>query len=155
MYVEVVFSEPVEHIVGNDASARPALSLVVGGQTTRLRVLPHNAGNRAFVSGTCEPLEESTDAFACKYTIPAGNIGTVALQVGEETADTAGNAAAESHHIAPFIIEEPPPPLSEQVVPALKTLVPPTSQEHLPPPESSLGDFVGQVRTLYSTTNAI
>ncbi|MDE0089437.1 MAG: hypothetical protein OXU23_27230 [Candidatus Poribacteria bacterium] len=151
VYAKVVFSEPVEHIIGNDASARPALSLVVNGQAARLGVLPHNAGNRAFVSGTCKPLAGDTDTFACSYTIPAGSIGTVTLQVGEETADTAGNAAAESHHIAPFMIEEPPPPKTKQVVPALKTLVPATSPEHLPPPESDPGDFVGQIRTLYST----
>ncbi len=60
MYVKVVFSEPVEHIIENDASARPALSLVVNGQATRLHVLPHNAGNRAFVSGTCKPLPLGT-----------------------------------------------------------------------------------------------
>ena len=150
LYAKVVFSEPVEHIVGDGVSARPALSLVVGGQATRLRVLPRDAGNTAFVSGTCKPLEGKTNAFACTYTVPAGNIGTVALQVGEETADTAGNAVIESQHIAPFMIEEPE--LVVEVVPPLKTLVPPTSQEH-PPPESSPGDFVGQVRTLYSTNN--
>ncbi len=155
VYVKVVFSEPVEHIVGDNASARPALSLVVGGRTTRLRVLPHNTKNKDFVSGTCKPFEESTDTFACSYTIPAEGIGTVELQVGEETADTAGNAIAESYHAAPFMIEAPaPPPLPVvpiEVVPALKTLVPATSQDHLPPPQSGPGDFVGQVRTLYST----
>lgn len=152
-YVKVIFSEPVEHIVGDDVSARPALSIVVGGQATRLRVLPHDAGNRAFVSGTCKPIEGNTDTFACKYTVPAGSVGTVALQVGEETADIAGNTVAESHHIAPFMIEEPEPAkpmVVVEVVPALKTLVPPTSQEH-PPPESGSGDFVGQIRTFYST----
>ncbi|RKU06961.1 hypothetical protein C6501_18025 [Candidatus Poribacteria bacterium] len=152
VYVTVTFSEPVEHITGDDASARPALSLVVNGQATRLHVLPHNARDEAFVSGTCKPLEESADTFVCNYTIPAGSTGTIALQVGGETADTAGNAAAESQHIARlFTIEGPPPPKTKQVVPALKTLVPPSNREDLPPPQSGPGDFVGQIRTLYST----
>ena len=150
-YIKVVFSEPVEHIVGDDASARPTLSLVVGGQATRLRVLPHDAGDEAFVSGTCKPLKGDTDTFSCRFTVPEESIGTIALQVGKETADIAGNTAAELLHIAPFmIVEEPEPMVVLEVVPALKTLLPPTRQEH-PLPENRSGGFVGQIRTLYST----
>ena len=160
VYVWVAFSEPVEHIVGDGANARPALSLVIGGQATRLRVLPHNAGNRAFVSGTCKPFDGSTDTFVCVYTIPTGSVGMVELQVGTETADMAGNAADESYHTATFIVEAPEPPRPEpigpimDVVPPLKTLVPAVMQERQPP-VSNPGDFVGQVRTLYSTSNRL
>ena len=57
-----------------------------------------------------------------------------------------------------FEYTTPMPPLkpepewqpTEEIVPALKTLVPAVTKEHQPP-ESNPGDFVGQIRTLFSS----
>ena len=113
IYTKIVFSEPMQHIIANDETARPALSFVLDEQATRYTVAAHGVSEKDFLSGACTPLRDGTDEYLCKVTIPADTVGTFALQVGAETADRAGNSIAEaSVHIASFVIEtiEPPKP---------------------------------------------
>ena len=120
VYTVVVFSEPVIHTVADDDTARPALSIVVDGMEEQYAMLPHGV---RFQSGDAKPLQGGTDDYLCKYTIPAGIVGTPALRIGSTTTDIAGNAAETSVHTAPFTIPEPEPE----------------------PPEPHVNDFTGQV----------
>ena len=120
VYTVVVFSEPVMHTVAADDTARPALSIVVDGMEEQYTMLSHGV---RFQSGEAKPLQGGTDDYLCKYTIPAGIVGTPALRVGSATTDIAGNAAETSAHTAPFTITEPEPE----------------------PPEPHVNDFTGQV----------
>lgn len=120
IYTTVVFSEPVKHTVADDDTARPALSIVVDGMEEQYAMLPHGV---RFQSGEAKPLQGGTDDYLCKYTIPTGIVGTLALRIGSTTTDIAGNAAETSVHTAPFTITEPEPE----------------------PPEPHANDFMGQV----------
>lgn len=128
IFSKVVFSEPVRHSVADDESARPALSFVLDGQATRFRVAAHGAHGEDFLSGDCKPLHDGTDDYICKVTLPADIVGTLALEVGTETADAAGNPAAATVHTAPFMVEmEPvgPEPVEEKPMEE----IPPVSEE--------------------------
>ena len=107
IYVKVVFSEPVVHVVSDTDDARPALSFVVNNQATQFQVAAHGASGEDFVSGDCKPLHGGTDDYICKITVPA-EATTLALQAEAETADVAGNAVGGvSVHTAPFSIVVP------------------------------------------------
>ncbi len=120
VYTVVVFSEPVMHTVADDDTARPALSIVADGTEERYAMLSHGV---RFQSGEAKPLQGGTDDYLCKYTIPAGIVGTLALRVENTTTDIAGNAAEASTHTTPFTITEPTPE----------------------PPQPHANDFMGQV----------
>ena len=122
VYTVVTFSEPVVHVVADDNTARPALFIVADGMATRYEVVPHGADLK---TGEAQPIHGDTDEYLCKYTIPAGTVGTVALQVGSGTADTAGNRVAEvSEHIAPFVVTTPEPEPASLTLPPGYTLPP-------------------------------
>ena len=108
IYTVVVFSEAMQHTVADDGTARPVLSIVIDGAATRYRIAAHGASGNTFTSGSAKPFGNGTDDYLCKYTIPADAIGTVAIEIGVETADTAGNTVTEvPEHIAPFVVAEP------------------------------------------------
>ena len=103
VYTVVTFSEPVVHVVADDETARPALSIAIDGTAERYRILPHGVG---FQSGEAKPLQDGTDDYLCKYTIPADTVGILALRIDSTTTDRAGNAAAEFSAVAPFWVVE-------------------------------------------------
>ena len=108
LYTKVVFSEPMQHTVADDNTARPALSVVIDGVATRYRMVAHGASGNAFASGSAKPLHSDTHNFICKYTIPTDVSGTVALRIGGATADMAGNTIAEvSEYVPSFVVAEP------------------------------------------------
>ena len=111
VYTTVIFSEPVVHTVANDETARPALFIVIDGMATRYRMLSRGSGFRG--GEEAKPRSGRGTDYLCKYTIPAGIVGTPALRVGSTTTDIAGNAAETSVHTAPFTITEPEPELPE------------------------------------------
>ena len=95
----------MQHIVADDESARPALSIVIDGVAMRYQMLEDGASDNAFASGSAKPLVNSTDNYICKYTIPADTVGTIALQVGVATTDLAGNTVVEvSEYVASFVV---------------------------------------------------
>ena len=151
VYIVVRFSEPVTHIVAGDETARPALFIEADRVATQYRILPRGANLQ---SGEAKPLSGVND-YLCKYTVPADIVGALTLLVGSETADEAGNGiAVDLAYTAPFRVMGSEPVVSTvaEIVPPLKTLLPPVAQEYQPP-ASNPGDFVGQVRTLHSTDN--
>ena len=108
IYAKIVFSEPVIHVVSDGNDARPALSFVIDNQAARLHVAAHGASGKEFVSGVCKPLQNGTDDFICKYTVPKSGITTFALRVETATADHNGNAVAEvSTHPLAFAADKP------------------------------------------------
>ena len=122
VYTVVTFSEPMMHIVAQDDTARPALSIVADGKATRYKVLPHEIDLK---SGEAQPLHGDTTDYRCKYTIPADTVGTLALRIGSTTADTAGNRVTEvSEHIAPFTVTVPEPEQTSLTLPPGYTLPP-------------------------------
>ena len=130
IYAVVVFSEAMQHTVANDDSARPALSVVIDGMATRCRMLPHGV---SFKSGEAKPLHDDTDRFICRYTVPEGISGTVALRIKSETADTAGNTVLDAEeHIAPFIVAEQEVRQEEPTIPeSVATILAQTDNPHL------------------------
>ena len=85
LYIKVVFSEPVAHIVADDATARPAIGLIVNDVAMRFRVV---ASGASLQSGDCKPLQSGTDDYICKYTVPADTTGTLTLQVNGTAVST-------------------------------------------------------------------
>ncbi len=151
MFAIVTFSEAVQHIAAEDDTARPSLSIIIGGLAIRLSIVSHDADIK---SGEVKPI--SDDTYLCKYTLRARAIGSVALRVEADTVDMAGNMAAGTEYRASFKIKPPPTVvrMPVEIVPALKTLLPATPLEQQPP-EGNPGDFIGQVRTLYSTSGIL
>ena len=124
VYAVVVFSEAMQHTVADDDSARPALSVVIDDIATHYRMLPHGV---SFKTGEAKPLHDDTDRFICRYTVPEGISGTVALRIESETADTAGNTVLDAEeHIAPFIAAEPEVRQEESTIP--ESVAPPPVQ---------------------------
>ena len=111
IYTIVAFSEPMLYTVADDGTARPALSIVIGGVATRYRILAHGTDGNAFASGTAKPFHDGTNDFLCRYTVPVDAVGTIALRVEAETADLAGNTVSDtSEHIAMFMVLAEPTP---------------------------------------------
>ena len=111
IYTIVAFSEPMLYTVADDGTARPALSIVIGGVAARYRILAHGTDGNAFASGTAKPFHDGTNDFLCRYTVPVDAVGTIALRVEAETADLAGNTVSDtSEHIAMFMVLAEPTP---------------------------------------------
>ena len=105
VFIRVVFSEPVEHVVANDDTARPTLSIALGDIETQYHVKAHGEN---LESGDCKPLNGDTKEYLCKYIIPARADGPVTLKVGRATVDTVGNTVVEPPETEPLVVEVPP-----------------------------------------------
>lgn len=90
-FVKVVFSEPMQHIVADDTTARPILYYRLDGELTRFRIAGHGASGDDFVSGDGKPLHNGTDDYICKYTAPEAASGMFTVAVGRLNADLEGN----------------------------------------------------------------
>ncbi len=106
VYTVVVFSEAMQHTVGDSDIALPALSIVADSEETRYRMLPHGVG---FESGEAKPLKGGINDYLCKYTVPADIVGTITLRVETDTVDTTGNAITEELiYPAAFVVAKIP-----------------------------------------------
>ena len=106
VYVKVVFSEPVEQVVADDATARPVLFITTDAGDIRYRVRAHYVRARTLESGDCKPLSKGAAAYLCKYTVSEKDFGTVALKIGGAIADETGDMVTELPYTAPFVVEE-------------------------------------------------
>ena len=97
IYTKVVFSEPMKHIASDEKNARPILSFLIDGKTTRYRVKPHRTSGKNFQSGDCKPLGKGTDDYVCKYTVQSDDAGTFTLKVGKFSLDADGNTLANTY----------------------------------------------------------
>ena len=90
-FIKVVFSEPMQHIVADDTTARPILYYRLDSQLTRFRIAGHGARGDDFVSGDGKPLHNGTDDYICKYTVPGAASGMFTVAIGKLNADQEGN----------------------------------------------------------------
>ena len=90
-FIKVVFSEPMQHIVADDNTARPILYYRLDGKLTRFRIAGHGASGDDFVSGDGKPLHNGTDDYICKYTVPTAASGMFTVAIGKLNADQEGN----------------------------------------------------------------
>lgn len=97
IFTKVVFSEPMRHIVSDEANARPILFYVIGDKEVRYHIKPHGAGGENFQSGDSKPLDSGTNDYICKYTVQNDDAGMFTLKVGKYSVDTDGNTLTESY----------------------------------------------------------
>lgn len=90
-FIKVVFSEPMQHIVADDNTARPILYYRLDSELTRFRIAEHGAKGDDFVSGDGKPLHSGTDDYICKYTVPGAASGMFTVAIGKLNADQEGN----------------------------------------------------------------
>ena len=122
VFVKMVFSEPMKHIVADDASARPILyyrRVEEGEKLVRFRMVAHGAGGEDFVSGDAKPLQSSTDDYICKYTVVPEDEGKqISFMIGRFSVDLEGVPLPEFYRhkvklqvdsAAPVKVEDPEP----------------------------------------------
>lgn len=99
IFVKVVFSEPMKHVIADDESARPILyhrRAEKGEQLVRFRMAAHGAGGEDFVSGDAKPLQSGTDDYICKYTaVPEDEGKQIAFMVGKFSVDLENNTLSQ------------------------------------------------------------
>lgn len=104
IFVKVVFSEPMKHVVSDDKSARPILyrrRAEKGEGLVRFRMAAHGSGGEDFVSGDAKPLRSGTDDYICKYTVAPEDAGKqVAFMIGKFSVDLEGNPLAQFYRHA-------------------------------------------------------
>ena len=114
IYMKVVFSEPMQHIVADDKSARPILYYRIDGKLTRYRMKPHGASGEHFQSGDAKPFGGGTDDYICKYTVPEDAVGRFVLAVGKFSIDTDGNTLHKFYtHKKKLMLGSVPPTVIE------------------------------------------
>ena len=93
VYTKVVFSEPMTHVAGDDAAARPVLSFLLNEMQTQYRVL--TSGKMA--SGDCKPKGKDLTTWLCKWTVGAEDGGTFTVKVGKASTSQTGVGLAEAY----------------------------------------------------------
>ena len=122
VFVKMVFSEPMKHVVADDASARPILyyrRVEEGEKLVRFRMVAHGAGGEDFVSGDAKPLQGGTDDYICKYTVVPEDKGKqISFMIGRFSVDLEGVPLPEFYRhkvklrvdsAAPVKVENPEP----------------------------------------------
>ena len=95
VFVKIVFSESMQHIVSDDKDARPILFYRRTGKDeplVRFKMADHGAGGEDFISGDAKPLQSGTDDYLCKYKVVPEDAGKgIAIMVGRFSIDLEGN----------------------------------------------------------------
>ncbi len=98
IFVKVVFSEPMKHVVSDEKNARPILYHRRTGkeeQLVRFKMAAHGARGENFIAGDAKPLQSGTDDYICKYTVVPEDEGRgVAILIGKASVDVEGNPLA-------------------------------------------------------------
>ena len=169
IFIKVVFSEPMRHVVSDTKEARPVLYHVREGKSlTRFKIVKRGAGGKDFVNGDAKPWHSGTDDYICKYIVPEKE---VTIAVGKWSVDLEDNPLAEFYrHPAKLQVKELHPSLREEpitygysffgnsvafdVLPLSAWVLdfPGPYREHAPP-ESNPRDFVGRVCMMVSGAN--
>ena len=140
IYVQVVFSKPVEHAAGNDRNVLPALFIAADDAETRFEILPHRPNQERIPPNTGKKVHDTHGTtYLCAYELPTGvnSPSTIALRVGKNTVDAEGNLITGNLlHPAPFTITEMPP----TVTLPNRVFIPPTGTV-LSKNEKDLKDF--------------
>ena len=110
VFIKVVFSEPMQHVVSDGKESRPVLFYKSGkDKQMRFRMAAHGARSKDFVSGDAKPLGNGTDDYVCKYKVVSGDVGKdIAFMVGKWSVDLQGNPlAAFYRHEVKLQVERP------------------------------------------------
>ena len=95
VFVKIVFSESMQHIVSDDKDARPILFYRRTGKDeplVRFKMADHGAGGEDFIAGDAKPLQSGTDDYLCKYKVVPEDAGKgIAIMVGRFSIDLEGN----------------------------------------------------------------
>ena len=147
IFVKVVFSEPMKHVVADDKSARPILyyrRVEEGQELVRFRIAPHGAGGEDFVSGDAKPFQSGTNDYICKYTVVPEDEGKqISFMIGRFSVDLEGVPLPEFYrHKVKLQVDSTAP---EMVEPEEPVVSPPTIIQQVPRPVPGADDFVGAV----------
>ena len=90
IYIKIVFSEPMKHVVSDGKEAKPIIYHKVDkGQQIRFKMAARGARGEDFVSGDAKPLHGGTDDYLCKLIVPDAK--NITLCVGKWNIDLQGN----------------------------------------------------------------
>ncbi len=152
IFIKVVFSEPMQHVVSDGEEARPILyyqhRTEQGATLARFKMADHGAKGEDFLPGDAKPLNSGTDDYICKYTVAPEDEGKrISLMVGRFSVDLEGNplAAFYRHKVklrvqkpAPVVEEMDEPETAPDVVPEPEVVQPEPIAEVVVPPERKM-----------------
>ena len=151
VFVKVVFSEPMKHVVSDDKNARPKIFHTRAGtkeQWVRFKMVAHDAKGADFSTGDVKPIQAGTDTYVCKYKVVPEDAGReMAIKIGRWSKDLQGNplAASYTHQVKlrikpaaaqPVQAEDPEPAALEPLTIVSITHYPNGSNEPIPEGES-------------------
>ncbi len=160
VFIKIVFSEPMEHIVTGEGSGRPVLWYKErGSPMERFKV---TSPKEKLIHGYAKPLGSGTDDYICRYVMPDK---AVSIMVGKLSADLDGNTLTKFYHHPkklqvtqsdtiglPGLVEEPithgyynGTVASDWLPQSAWVLDFPGPYREYAPPESNPEDFVGRV----------
>ena len=110
IYIKIVFSEPMKHVVSDGKEAKPIIYHKVDkGQQIRFKMAAHGASGEDFVSGDAKPLHGGTDDYLCKLIVPDAK--NITLCVGKWNIDLQGNPLEKFYrHPVKVEVRQPPTP---------------------------------------------
>ena len=98
VFIKIVFSEPMKHVVSDEKKARPILYHKRTGkdeQLVQFKMAAHGARGEDFGPGDAKPLQTGTEDYVCKYSVVAADAGKeVAIMIGKASVDLEGNPLA-------------------------------------------------------------
>ncbi len=108
IYTKVTFSEDMNHVKSNGATARPEIFHRIGTTDTQYDIL-NNAD--ALASGDCKPNHASnTNVYVCRYTVGSSVNGAFRVKVGTSSVDKANNALQTAYtHSASLTLDTTAP----------------------------------------------
>ena len=116
IYTKVTFSEAVQDVPSNTASARPELFYRIGSTDTQYDVISSGTPDDGdcIESGTGNDDEKQ---YTCRYTVKSTDSGSFAVKVGTNTADKAGNTVATAYtHATTLTLDNTVPTISTVLV---------------------------------------
>ena len=98
VFIKIVFSEPMKHVVSDDEKARPILyhrRMGKDEQLVQFKMAAHGASGENFIAGDAKPFQVGTDDYVCKYRVVPEDAGReVAIMIGKWSVDLEGNPLA-------------------------------------------------------------
>ena len=111
VYMKIVFSEEMEQVVSDSASARPELYYRIGDRDVQHNIVSLDAKGRDYTHGDTRP-SKAPATYVGRYRIQPGDHGAFTLVVGTESANKEGVKIPEEYvHTEALHIPEPPPPI--------------------------------------------
>lgn len=118
IFIKVVFSEPMRHVVSDGKESRPLLyyrRVVRDAPLVKFNMADHGAGGADFLPGDAKPLQSGTDDYICKYkVVPEDEGKQISFMVGKFSVDLEGNPlSAFYRYPIKLQVQEPAPVVEE------------------------------------------